>query len=469
MSSTGPPGPGTRDLVTLVPGALRNDPLESAATLRDHYGDVVTFPYHPSVGGSGYLVCHPDDVQTVLQTEQAKFRAHDTRAREDLESVMGEGLVTSEGDHWLRQTRMITPMFHRNSVERFCELFVAEARQAVAEHPPGATFDLLRECKRLALRIIGRALFGTDLETHESGVYEALSTLRDGFKRRNYAPVSPPLWVPTPENRRIHAARDLLWDLAAELVAERRAELDAGDTLPADGNRDVPGTGDDPDLLTRLLTAEDDVTGESMTDAEIREEVVTFLIAGHTTVAAALTWAWYLLASNPAAHRRLHESVRDVDLDAPTLETVDELEEATRVVRETLRLYPSVPLIGRETTEPVELGGYTVEEGATLVISPYLTHRDERFWHCPGAFDPDRFRAARAADRHEFAYFPFSAGAHTCTGREFAMLELPLVLAAVVAERRWTFAGDTVPEVTADFGVNLEPADDVRMRVAEWA
>jgi cytochrome P450 len=463
MSTAGPPGPGTRDIVTLVQGALRDDPLAAATTLRDHYGDVVTFPYHPSVGGSGYLVCHPDDVQAVLQTEQSKFCAHDTRAREDLRSVMGDGLVTSEGDHWLRQTRMITPMFHRNSVERFCALFVSEARRAVAEHEPGAEFDLLRECKRLALRIIGQALFGTDLERHESGVHEALTTLRDGFKHRNYAPLSPPLWVPTPENRRIQEARDLLWDLAADLVAERRAELAAGD-VP-----DPNGEAADADLLTLLLTAEDEVTGESMTDEEVREEVVTFLIAGHTTIAAALTWAWYLLASNPAAHRRLHESVRDVDLDAPSLATLDDLAEATRVVQETLRLYPSVPLIGRETTAPVELGGYTVETGSTLVISPYLTHRDERFWHCPSAFDPDRFREARADDRHEFAYFPFSAGAHMCTGREFAMLELPLVLAAVVAERRWTFADTSVPEPGADFGVNLEPADEIRMQAAEWA
>jgi cytochrome P450 len=127
-----------------------------------------------------------------------------------------------------------------------------------------------------------------------------------------------------------------------------------------------------------------------------------------------------------------------------------------------------VPLIGRETVEPVELGGYEVEAGSTIVISPYLTHRDERFWHCPGVFDPDRFREARAADRHEFAYFPFSAGAHMCTGREFAMLELPLVLSTVVAERRFTFADGTVPDVGPDFGVNLEPASPVRMRVEKW-
>ena len=451
MSSAGPPGPGKRDLVTLLPGAIRNDPLQSANTLREHYGDVVRFPYHPSVGGSGYLVCHPDDIRTVLQTDQTKFRAHDTRAREDFKVVMGEGLVTSEGDHWLRQTRMITPMFRRRSVAGFCELFVEEARRAVAELEPGDEFELLRECKRLALRIIGRALFSTDLEAREPEVYEALSTLRDGFKSRNYAPVSPPLWVPTPENRRIHEARDLLWGLAEELLEERRADPDAED-----------------DLLALLLTAEDPVTGEAMTDEEVRDEVVTFLVAGHTTVAAALTWAWYLLASNPAAHRRLHEAVRDVDLAEPTLETMADLGEATRVVEETLRLYPSVPFIGRETVEPVELGGYELEAGSTLVISPYLTHRDERFWHCPGAFDPDRFREARAADRDEFAYFPFSAGAHMCTGREFAMLELPLVLSTVVAERRWTFADDTVPEVAPDFGVNLEPASAIRMRAEEW-
>ena len=451
MSSAGPPGPGKRDLVTLLPGAIRNDPLQSATTLQDHYGDVVRFPYHPSVGGSGYLVCHPDDIRTVLQTDQTKFRAHDTRAREDFKVVMGDGLVTSEGDHWLRQTRMITPMFRRQSVAGFCDLFVEEARRAVAELPPGEEFDLLRECKRLALRIIGQALFSTDLEAREPDVYDALSTLREGFKRRNYAPVSPPLWVPTPENRRIHEARDLLWGVAEELLAERRRDPEAED-----------------DLLALLLTAEDRVTGETMTDEEVRDEVVTFIVAGHTTVAAALTWAWYLLASNPTAHRRLHEAVRDVDLRSPGLETVAELGEATRVVKETLRLYPSVPLVGRETVEPVELGGYEIEAGSTLVISPYLTHRDERFWHCPGVFDPDRFREGRGGDRHEFAYFPFSAGAHMCTGREFAMLELPLVLSTVVAERRWTFADGTVPDIAPDFGVNLEPASSIRMRAEEW-
>ena len=451
MSSAGPPGPGKRDLVTLIPGAIRNDPLQSATTLQNHYGDVVRFPYHPSVGGSGYLVAHPDDVRTVLQTDQTKFRAHDTRARADFKVVMGEGLVTSDGDHWLRQTRMITPMFRRHSVERFCQLFVDEARRAADELQPGDEFELLRECKRIALRSIGQALFSTDLEAREPDIYDALATLREGFKRRNYAPVSAPLWMPTPENKRIHDARDVLWGVAEELIEQRRGDPEAED-----------------DLLSLLLTAQDRVTGESMTDEEIRDEVVTFVVAGHTTVAAALTWAWYLLASNPAAHRRLHDSVRDVDLDSPSLETVADLDEATRVVKETMRLYPSVPLIGRETKEPVELGGYTVAEDSTLVISPYLTHRDDRFWHCPGAFDPDRFRDERAADRHEFAYFPFSAGAHMCTGREFAMLELPLVLAAVVAERRWTFADDTVPDVGPDFSVNLEPDSRIQMRAEEW-
>ena len=451
MSSAGPPGPGKRDLVTLISGAIRNDPLQSATTLQDHYGDVVRFPYHPSVGGSGYLLSHPDDIRTVLQTDQTKFRAHDTRARADFKVVMGEGLVTSDGDHWLRQTRMITPMFHRHSVERFCTLFVEEARRAVDELDTGEEFDLLRECKRPALRIIGQALFSTDLEAREPDLYDALSTLREGFKRRNYAPVSAPLWMPTPENKRIHEARDVLWDVAEALIEQRRGDPRAED-----------------DLLSLLLTAEDSVTGETMTDEEIRDEVVTFIVAGHTTVAAALTWAWYSLASHPAAHRRLHDSVRDVDLDSPSFETMGELQEATRVVKETLRLYPSVPLVGRETKEPVELGGYTVEADSTLVISPYLTHRDDRFWHCPGAFDPDRFREACAEDRHEFAYFPFSAGAHMCTGREFAMMELPLVLAAVVAEQRWTFADDTVPEVGPDFSVNLEPDTDIRMRAEEW-
>ncbi|MFQ3318472.1 MAG: cytochrome P450 [Natronomonas sp.] len=451
MSSTGPPGPGKRDIVAMLPDAVRNDPLQSATALREDYGDVVKFPYHPSVGGSGYLVCHPDDIRTVLLTEQTKFRAHETRAREDFKVVMGEGLVTSDGDHWLRQTRMITPMFHKQSVERFCDLFVREARRAAAEHDPGEEFELLREAKRIALRIIGQALFSTNLEEREPDIYEALTTLRNGFKRRNYSPVSPPLWMPTPENRRIHEARDLLWTVAEELIEERRGDADA-----------------ETDLLSLLLTAEDEVTGESMTDEEVRDEVITFLIAGHTTIAAALTWTWYLLASNPAAHRRLYESVRDVDLDSPSLETIGDLEEATRVVKETLRLYPSVPLMGRETDEPVELGGYDIPESATLIISPYLAHRDARFWECPSAFDPDRFRPERSDDRHEFAYFPFSAGSHMCTGRELAMLELPLVISAVVAERRWTFADGTVPDVDPDFGINLEPDNPIEMRSEPW-
>lgn len=435
----------------MLPEAVRNDPLQSVSTLRDSYGDVVRFPYHPSVGGSGYIVCHPDDIQTVLQTDQTKYRSHETRAKEDFKTVMGEGLVTSEGDHWLRQTRMITPMFHRHTVERFCSLFVEEARQAVEEFPPGDEFELLRECKRIAIRIIGEALFSTDLERLEPDIYDALTTLRDGFKNRNYSPVAPPLWMPTPENRRIHAARDLLWTVAEDLIEARRGHEDDYD-----------------DLLSVLLTAEDQVSGEMMTDEEVRDEVVTFLIAGHTTIAAALTWTWYLLASNPAAHRRLHDAVRDVDLDAPSLETMTELDEATRVVEEALRLYPSVPFMGRETKEPVELGGYEIPEESTLVISPFLTHRDPRFWDLPEVFDPDRFRDGRAAARHEFAYFPFSAGAHMCTGREFAMLELPLVLSAVVAERRWTFADDTVPQPNPDFGINLEPATDFQMRAEEW-
>ncbi len=446
------PGPGRLAYLASMLGFLSDNPLSSLPWMRKRYGRMVRL-YLP-MGGWTYLLGTPDQVQYVLEKNQKNYRK--ARAYKELARIMGEGLLTSEGDLWLRQHRLMMPMFHRKSVRTFGDMILDEADRMLDRwdslHDCGETIDLLEEMKRITLLIICRSLFSSEVEGYVDDVSESLDVLRRGFQSRVRG-FDIPMWVPTPLNRRVSRALDRLDEIVHGLIDRRRGHEKEYE-----------------DFLSMLMLAEDEETGETMDQQQIRDEVMTFFLAGHETTANALTWTWYALADHPTIHRRLHEHAAEVlDEHDGTFsnDLYEDLDYAGRVVNESMRLYPPVPVFAREAIEPDVIEGYEVPAGTTVMLSQYLIHRDPELWPEPERFDPGRFDGDREEDRHRFSYFPFGGGARMCIGRELALLEARLILSRVVRRFRLERA-EPDRSVGADVAVTMEPNVPLRMELHRW-
>lgn len=451
---TRPPGPSGLEWLGLAGRFGREDLVYVLERVRDRHGPTARLSL-PGDGRETVLVTDPVHVERVLEGNRTNYRKA-AIYREELSEVFGDGLLTSEGELWRRQNRTIAPMFTHTAVERFGDLILAEAdamvdrwlERAAANEP----IDLLAETERATLLVIGKALFSEDMADRAPEMGRALAALRASFKQRTEGLVNPPSWLPTRTSRRADRAREYLDETVHELIAARRASAETPD-----------------DLLSRLLAAEDAETGERMADEQVRDEVVTFLLAGHETTAAALAWTWYLLARHPAVHRRLYEHVADSPLGAadPSFapEMLAELGYVGQVVREGMRLYPPVPHFAREAVEADRLGEYRVPEGARVLLSQYLTQRDPRLWEDPSAFDPSRFAPGWDEGRPRYSYYPFGGGPRTCTGRAFALLEAQLILGRAVARCRLELAGPRDRELGVSSAVTMTPDPHPRMDV----
>ena len=395
--------------------ALRHSPLHALCRVAQRYGDVFTYP----VGfWTVYVVTEPAGVKHVLQDNHRNYHKQTFQYRL-LGLVTGNGLLSSDGDFWFRQRRLAQPAFHRERLQRVGRLTI-EATTAMLDRwdalaARGAPLDLDGEMMRLTLAIVGAALFSVDLSREADTLSRAALATLDHVARRARYPLAPPPRVPTPGNRRFIAAVRTLDEAIFALIAARRAA-------------DAPGD----DLLAMLMQARDTETGAGMSDRQLRDEIITFLIAGHETVASALVWAWYLLSLHPAVERTLH-----AELDGalagrpPTMDDLPRLPYTGSVVDETLRLYPPSWLSTRRTIAADTIGGRHIPAHALVVMSPYVTHRRPDAWPNPEGFDPERFTPAAKAARHRFAYFPFGGGPHLCIGNTFALVETQLIIATV--------------------------------------
>ena len=307
--------------------------------------------------------------------------------------------------------------------------------------------DVTAEMMRLTLRIVGEALLSTDVSHEADRVGQALNiTLRranDAIGRI----VPLPGWWPTPASRRLRAAMRTLDDLILEIIAGRRT-----------------GDSDPDDLLSMLMQARDEETGEGMSDAQLRDEVMTIFLAGQETTAIALGWTWYLLSQHETVRQRLHTEIDTVlNGRTPAVTDLPRLRYVERVVKESMRLYPPAWVISRCAIEDDVIGGCRIPAGAIVLVSPYVTHRHPRFWANPEDFDPDRFEASRHAERPLFAYFPFGGGPRQCIGNSFAMMELVLVVTTIAQQCQLNLSlGEgvgTSPSIT------LRAATPIRMRV----
>jgi cytochrome P450 len=437
------PGPRNRLFGLPLAGRLRRDRIGTLRQLANAYGDVVGF----RVGRQPFvLLNHPDHVEDVLITRARLFKKG--RALERARRVLGNGLLTSEADVHLRQRRLVQPAFHKDRIAAYAGTMIVHASRAAERWREGEELDVAGEMNRVTLTIVADTLFGADVGAEAAEVRRALTSVFEMFPI-TMSPFAPVLErLPLPVVRRYRRAQAHLDRVIFRIIDERRARpVDRGD------------------LLSMLLLASDEEgDGGGMTDAQVRDEVMTLFLAGHETTANALTWTWLLLAQNPDIEPRLH-----AELDAvlgprpPQVEDVSRLAYTRRVLAESMRCYPPAWAIGRRALEDFEIGGYTVRRGTVVLVSQYLLHHDARFFCDPERFDPDRWLPERLKSRPKYAYFPFGGGTRVCVGESFAWTEGILVLATLA--QRWRLVSLESAPVPMQPVITLRPARAVRMRV----
>jgi cytochrome P450 len=421
--------------------AVRRDPLAFFSSLAREYGDIVQFKLGPE---QLFLVSHPDVIRDVLVTHQRNF--HKGRGLERAKSFLGEGLLTSEDDFHLRQRRLAQPAFHRQRIAGYAEVMSAYAERHQRRWRDRMALDVHQEMMTLTLAIVGKTLFDADLEGEASDIGGALGTIFETFNATFFNPIGALLEkLPLPMTLRFRAARARLDATVYRMIAERRRSgLDRGD------------------LLSMLLLAQDtEGDGGRMSDLQLRDEAMTVFLAGHETTANALTWTWYLLSGSPEVEARLHAEVDSLGSAALGMDDVARLPYTRMVLAESMRLYPPAWALGRRAKAACEMGGYPVPARAIVIASPYVVHRDARWFPHPERFDPERWRAERAAERPKFSYFPFGGGTRVCIGEQFAWTEGILLLATIA--RLWRFRLVAGHPVALQPIITLRPKHGMRM------
>ena len=398
--------------------AMRSNPTRVFEEAARRYGDVA----HVKIGPRhGFLITNPRDVRHVLQDNARNY--HKSPLYQHLRVAIGNGLLTSEDDFWLRQRRIAQPAFQRQRIAALADMMAGVAQEACDRLDQvaagGDPCDVDEEMMRLTRTVVVRALLGADLGPYAAVVDEAWSVMNEHIGESFWSFGIEELF-PTPKQRRYHRARATLRAAVEHMIAVRR--------------RDV---GDRSDLLSMLLSARDEESGEGMTDEQLRVEVTTFLLAGQETTSLALTWTWYLLSQHPDVQRRLEDEI-DAVLDGrpPGYSDLARLPYARMVIDEAMRLYPPAWGFSRQALADDELGGYRLPRGWLAFVIPYVLHRLPQYWPDPERFDPERFTPQRVAERPKFLYIPFGGGPRQCIGNHFALLEAHLVLATLAQRYR---------------------------------
>ena len=438
------PGPGFFELVARV-RTVHENPLGILVADHARWGDVLRYRRPDRVM---HLLAHPDHVRHVLETHHVNYRRSELYAK--MRPVLGDGLVTADGPAWQRQRRLIQPAFARQRVAALATIMSDECERLVRtwqERPPQVV-DVAVEMMRLTLSIAGRSLFHADVSGFADTIGHALKTALDEVDRRVDELWSWPEWLPVARNRAFKKAVAALDSVVFGIIEERRRAAEPSD-----------------DVLSLLMHARDPETGAGMSDRQLRDEVLTLLLAGHETTANWLTWTWYLLGQHPDVERRMHDELaRVLGSRPPALEDLPKLGFVRQVTDEALRLYPPVWAIDRGVVEDDVVNGFKIPAGSVVILSQYITHRHPDVWREPGRFDPDRFTAEASARRPKHAFFPFGGGPRQCIGTSFAAQEALLVLASLAQRVRFSPVNDKPVEL--DAGVTLRPRHGMTMKLA---
>ena len=437
-----PPGP--RRIIP-ISGLLayRKGPLPFFQNLAAQYGDISYFRLGPQ---EAFFLNHPDYIKDVLVTNHQNF--HKGLALQRAKRLLGEGLLTSEGEFHRRQRRLAQPAFHRARIASYASVMTSYAAETRERWREGVALDMAEEMMRLTLGIVGKTLFDADVVSEAQQVGEAMTVVMDLFNTITLPFFELLQKLPLPQLRRFDNARDKLDAIIYRLIEERRrSAVDRGD------------------LLSMLLLAQDtEGDGGEMTDEQLRDEVMTIFLAGHETTANALTWTWYLLSQNPEAEAKLHQEIdRVLEGQMPTFEDVAQLKYTERVLAESMRLYPPAWAIGRLAINESEIGGYVVPKKSLVLMSQYVMHRDPRYFREPLRFDPDRWTAEGRESRPQFSYFPFGGGPRRCIGEGFAWMEGILLIATLA--QHWQLRLVANHPVALKPVITLRPKHGMRMTV----
>lgn len=412
-SSARPPGP-KRSFPLAGILAYRRGPHVFFENLSRRYGDISYFRFS---GLDAFMINHPDYIKDVLVTNHKHFKKG--LALQRAKRLLGEGLLTSEGEFHRRQRRLAQPAFHRQRIASYGAVMTDYATRTSARWQNGETLDISEEMMRLTLAIVGKTLFDADVESEAEEVGEAMNVVMGLFDTLTIPFFELLEKLPLPQMQRFKKARAKLDRIIYRLIEERRRSgADRGD------------------LLSMLLLAEDE-EGQSggMTDAQVRDEALTIFLAGHETTANALTWTWYLLSQHPAVEARVHEELETVlGSRPPTVDDFPRLRYTEMVLAESMRLFPPAWAIGRLALDECSLAGYSVPRGSLVLMSQYVMHRDARFFPDPERFDPERWTPAARESRPQFSYFPFGGGPRRCIGEGFAWLEGVLLIATLAQQ-----------------------------------
>jgi cytochrome P450 len=430
-----PPGPKGSPILGVM-REFNRDQLGFIERARSEYGDVVwmRFLYVPAI-----FLYHPDDVEYVLVTNSKNFIKSMSLRSNFFLRLVGNGLLTSQGEEWKRARRLSQPAFHRERVASYGKTMVDFTNRLTSKFRDGETRDIHIDMMRLTLEIVVQCLFSADVSRDVDEVGATLKRLV-----RPFASQATLKWIldnrlPTPAHRRFHALSKRIDHVVYRIISERRAS----------GKNEG-------DLLSMLLAARDE-DGSRMSDRQLRDEVMTLFLAGHETTALTLAWSWYLLATNPAAEQKFHAELNQVLGDrAPTFADLPQLKFTETIARECMRLYPPAYALGREAINDCEIGGYRVPAGTQVFMFQWATQRDPRFFDEPAAFKPERWTEEFVERLHKYAYFPFGGGPRICIGASFAMMEILLCLATMGQKFRL--------EIVRDHPVTIYPAMSLRPR-----
>ena len=435
---TRPPGPENRGIVGNFPLGTR-DPLGLYTQWARQYGDII---YYRAFSRHIYFLNNPDFIEYVLVSNFRNFVKGE--ALQFNRRIFGNGLLTNEGDSWLKQRHLIQPAFRRDRIESYGSTMVAYTERMMAAWHDSEVRDIHRDMMRLGLEIVAKALFNIEIASEGDKIAEALNTFMElGSRGRLLLPPVLRL-LPTADNLRYRRASRQLDEIVYALIRQRRSNDDSG-----------------TDLLYGLLHAQDE-SGSGMPDEQLRDEVMTLLLAGHETTAVSLSWTWYLLAQYPEVEEKLWSELRQVlNGRKPTAQDLSKLPYTARVIKEAMRLYPSAWAVVRKSLQECEIGGYRVPAGSTVMMNQWVMHRDPRYYDQPEQFNPDRWLDERAKAIPKFAYFPFGGGPRTCIGASFAAMEGALLLAMIAQKYQLRIAPDCAVEPLPT--MTLRPKHGIRV------
>lgn len=436
-----PPGPKKKFLGDRLL-SLQRDPLRYAQRLQTKYGDVVHFMI-----GTQHVVMlnHPDLIHDVLATHNRNFTKGYTL--QQAKRIVGEGLLTSEGEYHLNHRRLMQPIFHRQQIGNFAPVMVEFAMRTAARWQEGTTFNIGRQMEGLTLAIATKTLLGADIEAEAPELGQAVNELMDLFNPLMLLMADILIKLPVPPRQRLYRSTARMDKTIYRLIAEHRTS----------------GAGDD--LLALMLRAQEgEADAVRMTDAQLRDEVFIIMLAGYETLANTMTWLWYLLTTHPEVEAEFHAELdRVLQGRTPTLADVDKLTYTRQVLSEGLRLYPPVWFLDRRALADYTVAGYHVPAGSLLLMSQWLMHRDPRFYSDPTRFNPHRWTPEMQDALPRYAYFPFGGGPRVCIGEQFAWMEGILLLATI--GQRWRVRVQSPEDVRIAPGMNLRPKKGMMAQV----